>query len=237
MNDRRTAPGVPPILERTPADALGGLNPLEALDAPPMLYLIGDETLLRRRPRVSIVGARKATPEGIARARKLAKTLVEFGGVVVSGLAAGIDAAAHRAAMEHYGRTIAVIGTPADKTYPAAHRALQAEIARDHLLVSQFPIGYPTLKSNFIRRNRTMALIVDASVIIEASDSSGSLSQGWEALRLARPLFIAKSVVDNPQLTWPKTMLEYGAMVLSHEEELLEELPFGDLHSALSAAS
>ncbi len=234
----RRQPDVPySILTTSPSEALGGLNPMEAVNAPPHLYYSGDITLLRRHPRVSIVGAREASPDGLRRAAKLAKILVEYGGVVVSGLAAGIDRAAHMAAIEHRGRTIAVIGTAIDAVYPRAHAELQATIAREHLLISQFPAGYPTQKGNFIRRNRTMALIVDASVIIEAGNTSGSLSQGWEALRLARPLFIAKSVLDRPDLTWPQEMLRYGARVLTNPDGLLEALPFADLQTALSAAS
>jgi DNA processing protein len=80
--------------------------------------------------------------------------------------------------------------------------------------VSQFALGHPTLRSNFPRRNRTMALLCHASVIVEAGESSGTLSQGWEALRLNWPLFILKSVFDNPELTWPEEMRKYGARVL-----------------------
>jgi DNA processing protein len=96
---------------------------------------------------------------------------------------------------------------------------------RDHLVVSQFSPGQPTARRNFPLRNRTMALISDASVIVEAGDGSGSLSQGWEALRLGRPLFLLKSILDRSGLTWPKTMLQYGAMVLETPEQLLAQLP------------
>ena len=96
---------------------------------------------------------------------------------------------------------------------------------RDHLVVSQFPSGYPTTKKNFPLRNRTMALICDASVIVEASDGSGSLSQGWEALRLGRPLFLMASILDQGHLVWPRTMLDYGAMVLRTPDDLLAQLP------------
>jgi DNA processing protein len=97
----------------------------------------------------------------------------------------------------------------------------------EHLVVTQFPIGHPTLRSNFPRRNRTMALLCDASVIVEAGESSGTLSQGWEALRLNRPLFILKSVFENSDLTWPAEMQEYGAQVLEDLEQILDVLPIG----------
>jgi DNA processing protein len=218
----------------SPEAAMGPLNEIERLNAPKQLFLEGDIELLRRRPRVSIVGSRDATPEGIRRAAKLARVLAENGVVVVSGLARGIDTAAHRAAIEAGGRTIAVIGTPLDKVYPKENTDLQREIAKNHLVVSQFPVGRPTTPGCFPMRNRTMALIVDASVIVEAGNTSGSLSQGWEALRLARSLFFLKSVMENKGLTWPQKMMAYGAQVLAEPEELLETLPYGEPLAALS---
>jgi DNA processing protein len=218
----------------SPEDVLGPLNDLERLNAPKQLFLAGNAELLRRRPKVSIVGSRNATPEGLRRAAKLAKILAENGVVVISGLAKGIDTAAHRAAMDAGGSTIAVIGTPLNKVYPRENAELQREIAEHHLVVSQFPEGYKTRPWDFPMRNRTMALIVDASVIVEAGDTSGSLSQGWEALRLARALFFMKSIEENKGLTWPKKMMEYGAQVLGDPGELLDALPYGEPLAALS---
>jgi DNA processing protein len=97
----------------------------------------------------------------------------------------------------------------------------------EHLVVTQFAAGHPTLRSNFPRRNRTMALLCHASVIVEAGESSGTLSQGWEALRLNRPLFILKSVFENAELTWPEEMLKYGAHLLDDVEQILQALPLG----------
>ena len=122
------------------------------------------------------------------------------------------------------GRTIAVLGTPLDRTYPAKNRALQRRIMEEHLAISQYPVGHPILKGNFPRRNRTMALISDATVIAEAGETSGSLSQGWEALRLGRPLFIMKSVAGSG-LKWPADMRRYGADLLSDPDDLLDVLP------------
>lgn len=217
-----------------PEDVIGPLNELEKLHAPAQLFLAGKADLLHHRPRVSIVGSRKATVEGIRRASKLARVLAEHGVVVISGLAKGIDTAAHRAAMEVGGSTIAVIGTPLNKSYPRENADLQREIAEKHLVVSQFPIGYPVMPRNFPMRNRTMALFADASVIVEAGDTSGSLSQGWEALRLARALFFMKSILDDTNLDWPKKMMGYGAQVLSQPDELFDALPYGEPLAALS---
>ena len=111
--------------------------------------------------------------------------------------------------------------------YPKQNAELQDRIVREHLLMSQFPVGYPVKPQNFPMRNRTMALVSDVTIIMEATDESGSLHQGWEALRLGRGLFIAKSIVENNGVTWPEKFLHYGARVLSDGslEELFDFLP------------
>ncbi len=219
-----------------PSELLGPLNPVERQNAPEWLYLVGDVGLLRPRPRVSIVGTRKPSKEGLSRASRLARDLVGQGVVVVSGLARGIDTAAHAATIDSGGRTIAVLGTPLDVSYPRENAALQRRIAAQHLLVSQFPPRHPSGRTNFPRRNRTMALLSDATVIVEAGESSGTLSQGWEALRLGRELFVLKSLAENEQLAWPREMLRYGARVLAETEDLLDTLP-PLLEDSLAAAA
>ncbi len=219
QSDDRQHQGVPP------SEVMGPLNAVEERNAPPLLYVAGRIELLREGRRVAIVGSRRASDEGLKRAARLARVLIEHEIIVVSGLAEGIDTAAHRSAIHHGGRTIAVIGTSLDGAYPPSNIELQQQIARDHLLISQFASGRPVLRQNFVIRNRTMALISDASVIVEAGEGSGSLSQGWEALRLGRPLFLMKSVVENAGLTWPAEMLDYGARVLTEPEEVLDSLP------------
>lgn len=216
-------------------ELFGPLNEIEKKYAPPELWTCGDRTLLRPRlGRVAIVGSRKASREGIGRARQLARLLAEQGVVVVSGLAEGIDTAAHSAAIDAGGRTIAVLGTPLDRVYPQKNAGLQQEIMRSHLCLSQFPTGSAVQRHNFPIRNRMMALISHVTVIMEAQDNSGSLNQGWEALRLGRSLFIAKSVADNPRVTWPQKFINYGATVLldSELDELMETLPPVVLHDA-----
>src|SRR5687768_6267456 len=127
----------------TPVEALGPLNEVEQKYAPDTLYLEGDAGLLRDAPRVAVVGSRDASSEGRRRARKLAGMLSAEGVIVVSGLARGIDAAAHLGAIESGGHTIAVLGTPLTKVYPPEHADLQAKIGRDHLVVSQFSPADP----------------------------------------------------------------------------------------------
>lgn len=223
MHDRQ----FPPHRGVSPAEFLGTLNDVEARHAPAALYLRGDEDLLRSGPRVAVIGSRKASEAGIRRAQVLARALMRHNMIVVSGLAAGIDCAAHEAAIEAGGRTIAVIGTSLDETYPKSNAELQARIAREHLLVSQFAPGYPVTPKNFPVRNRTMALLTDATVIVEAGERSGTLTQAWEALRLGRRLFLLESVVADPSLSWPKELIAYGAEVLSREnlDEALADVP------------
>jgi DNA processing protein len=216
-----------PISTVTVDNLLGRrLNDIETKYAPRILYVRGSISIpLPSKPRVSIVGSRKASPNGLEDARAITKTLVEKKVMTVSGLAEGIDTVVHETTIRAHGMTIAVLGTPLNKTYPQNNFGLQQEIMHNHLAVSQFQIGRPITRQNFVLRNRTMALISDATIIVEATDTSGSLHQGWEALRLNRPLFIWKSILNNNQLTWPQKMLRYGAMVLSDPEDVFESLP------------
>ncbi len=206
-------------------ELVGPLNDVEKKFAPKELYVEGILPIPLPGPRSAVIGSRKASPEGLEAAIEITRTLVSAGAVVVSGLAEGIDTSAHETAIDNGGKTIAVLGTPLNRVYPRKNRQLQEDIMRHHLAISQFPSGYPIQPKNFVIRNRLMALISDASIIAEAGDSSGSLHQGWEALRLGRPLFIWSSIVNDGSLKWPKAMLEYGALELSDPEEVLDFLP------------
>ena len=212
----------------TPEQLLGPLNDVEAQNSPKELFVAGDVSLLDGPPRVAVIGTRHPSDKGAARAARLARELVKSKTIVVSGLAEGIDTIAHRSAIEKGGRTIAVLGTPLNKVYPKQNYDLQHEIMQNHLVISQFPVGCPIQRKNFPMRNRTMALISHASVIVEAGEGSGTLSQGWETLRLGKPLFILQSVINNKSLNWPRKMIEYGAIPLSDSDILLENLPISD---------
>lgn len=209
------------------AEALGPLGPIEQKNAPDILYTSGDIALLTEGSRVAIVGSRKASEDGIKRARAVTRALVEQGITVVSGLAEGIDTVAHQTAIDAGGRTIAVLGTPLSKAYPIRNASLLDEIKRNHLAITQFPEGYPAKGENFPRRNRTMALICDATIVIEASEKSGTRHQGWEAIRLGRHLYILENVASDPSLTWPKQLIGYGAQVLRRENlpDILFDIP------------
>jgi DNA processing protein len=143
----------------------------------------------------------------------VARKLVDAGLVIVSGLAYGVDTVAHTAAIEQGGKTIAVIGTPLDKATPSENAELQERIYHEHLLISRFAKGEKTYRTSFPLRNRLMATLSDATVVMEASDTSGTLHQAAECTRLGRWLFIAKSVVDDPALSWPKKFLQYDTCV------------------------
>lgn len=200
---------------------------IEKKFAPQNLFVEGDSELLYEGLKISVVGSRKPSQQGVENARCLVKALVNHGAIVVSGLAEGIDTIAHQTAIDSGGKTIAVLGTPLDITYPVKNKELLNSIKRNHLAVSQFTKGYPTKKENFPMRNRTMALISDATLIVEASENSGTRHQGWEALRLGRFVFIMKSIIENKELTWPKEMVKYGAQELTCEllPSFLDEIP------------
>lgn len=204
---------------------IGPLNDIEKKYAPKQLYVAGQLPIPLQSPRVSIIGSRKASLKGLNAAYILAKFLAKHDVIVVSGLAEGIDSSAHKGAIEANGHTIAVLGTPLDRVYPRKNQQLQEFIMQKHLAISQFPIGYPIMPKNFVIRNRTMALISDASIIVEAGNSSGSLHQGWEALRLGRPLFIWSPLMRDQSLNWTETMASYGAIRFTDPEEVLDELP------------
>jgi DNA processing protein len=188
------------------------------------IYYAGEIGLVERRS-IAVIGTRNVSELGRKRANKFARELVEAGIVVVSGLAAGVDAQALGGAMQNGGRVIAVIGTPLDKAYPAQNGGLQESIYREHLLISQFEVGERTYPSSFPARNRTMAAISDASVIIEASESSGTLHQASECVRLGRWLGISKSVVEDSRLSWPAKFLSYEkCVVLESTHDLVDRV-------------
>src|SRR5438034_7630073 len=183
------------IRKLPPLELLGPLNDVERKYAPSTLFSAGTMEFPLPRPRVAIIGSRKASAKGLSTAAHIASVLSKKEVVVVSGLAEGIDTAAHETAMREGGRTIAVLGTPLNRVCPQKNSQLQQEIMTNHLLISQFPVGYPIQPKNFVMRNRTMALISNASIIVEAGETSGSLHQERDDLRLGPPSCMWKSTV------------------------------------------
>lgn len=193
----------------------------EQADRGQIVHYAGDISLIARRA-IAVIGARKASDSGAHRAYQLGKQLAQRGVTVVSGLAAGIDKAALEGAISAGGSVVAVIGTPLDTAYPAANKRLQEEIATNHLLLSQFANGSRVFPTNFPARNRTMAALTDASVIVEASDTSGTIHQAAECQRLGRWLAIARSMLTDGRATWPEKFLKYERChILTSTDELL----------------
>jgi SMF family protein len=203
------------------------LTQVEQKFSPDTLFYQGNISLLQERRRVSVVGSRAVSDAGIKRTEKITRELVKNNIIVVSGLAKGVDTVAHQTAIKAGGDTIGVIGTPINQYYPKENKELQNFIAQNHLLISQFPEGYPTTPKNFPIRNRTMALISDATIIIEASEKSGTKHQGWEALRLGRRLFILENVFKS-SVSWADEMLHYGAekLTLENYKYLIESIEY-----------
>lgn len=211
----------------TVEDLIGSLNEMERKHAPERLWIDGDASIFELGTLVSVVGSRSASPEGIRRTRRLARELVGRGIVVVSGLARGIDTVAHETAMDCGGRTVAVLATPLDRAAPPGNSALQQRIISEHVAVTQFPQGKPIQKMNFTIRNRTMALLSSATIIVEAGPNSGTRHQGWEALRLGRPLFFLESAVTSADIQWIEELMKYGAEILNDASfsDALEGIP------------
>jgi DNA processing protein len=194
-----------------------------------LLYFQGAWQLIST-PSVAVVGTRKPTAEGVARTRQLTRKLVEDGFTIVSGLAEGVDTAAHNAAIEAGGQTIAVIGTPLGHAYPKSNADLQQRIARDYLLVSQVPIeryeaqNFKINRFFFPERNKTMSALSQATVIIEAGETSGTLIQAREALKQKRKLFILNSCFERSDLTWPARFEREGAIRVRDYADIRRQL-------------
>ncbi|MFM8391416.1 MAG: DNA-processing protein DprA, partial [Methylophilaceae bacterium] len=161
---------------------------LETPDPPPILFAKGQLSCLQQ-PSIAIVGSRNPTAQGEKNAHDFAMLLAEFGFTIVSGLAIGIDAAAHRGALASNGKTIAVVGTGLDIVYPAKHRELAHEIIKQGLLISEFSLGTPSLPQNFVQRNRVISGLSMGCLVVEASLQSGSLLTAKFATEQDRDVF------------------------------------------------
>jgi DNA processing protein len=187
-------------------------------DRPPMVFVAGRMTPADARS-IAVVGARKATHDGTRKARAIAEQLVDRGFTVVSGLAAGIDTAAHTATLARGGRTVAVIGTGLARSYPPQNEALQRRIASECAVVSQFWPDAPPSRRSFPMRNAVMSGITLATVVVEASDTSGARMQARLARAQGRPVFLLASLVERQQ--WAR---EYAARPGTHVVRSPEEI-------------
>ena len=208
---------------------------LELGHAPPVLYFVGRRELLNR-PALAIVGSRNATAQGRDNARAFAHALADAGLTIVSGLALGIDAAAHEGALEGAGSTLAVVGTGLDRVYPARNRALAHAIAEHGGIVSEFPPGTPPLEKHFPRRNRLISGLARGVLVVEAALASGSLITARYAGEQGREVFAIPGSIHSPLAKGCHKLIRDGAKLVETAQHVLEELGMAAVAPLQSAA-
>lgn len=213
---RATAAGVTVLLQGEP-----GYPPalLDLHDPPPVMFALGDLSLLAGRG-VGIVGTRHASASGERTAHQMASRLVDAGVVVVSGMAFGIDAAAHRGALDAGGGTIAVLGGGVDLPYPPSHAALHERIARTGLVLSEAPVGSRPVRGAFPKRNRIIAALSETLVVIEAGERSGALITSRQALDLGRNVASVPGPIDSPRHVGSNRLLAEGAAFIGSIDDV-----------------
>ncbi|WP_231627310.1 DNA-processing protein DprA [Thiohalorhabdus denitrificans] len=208
----RTDPRYPALLAETP-------------DPPPLLYVEGRPEALEERPALAVVGSRNASRAGQQDARDFARDLAASGFCIVSGLARGIDAAAHRGALDGGGCTVAVQGCGPDRVYPAEHTALAAEVAARGALVSEFPVGTPPRRSHFPQRNRIVSGLSLGVLVVEAGERSGALTTARWAGRQGREVLAIPGSIHSPLSRGPHALIREGAKLVETLADVAEELP------------
>lgn len=196
-------------------------------DPPDSLYIYGDASLLKK-PMIAIVGSRNASPEGLKNARYLAQGLARAGALIVSGMAMGIDSAAHHAVIElgsgHF--TAAILGTGLDIIYPRQNINLSRAIGQQGLLISELPMGTGPKAWHFPRRNRIIAALSHGVVVVEAAKRSGSLITARLAAELGREVFALPGPISNPNSIGCHLLIQQGAKLAFRTSDILEELDF-----------
>ena len=196
---------------------------LEMPDPPSVLYVRGDASLLRRRM-VAVVGSRSASHAGVRNTEIFARALSDAGLPVVSGLALGIDTAAHRGAMEGKSGTAAILATGADVSYPKENRELAAEIVKNGALASEYPLGAKALTYHFPHRNRIISGLSAATLVVEATKKSGSLITAKLALEQGRDVFAVPGSINSPLHRGCHALIKQGAKLVENVDDILEEL-------------
>jgi DNA processing protein len=210
----------------TLADADYPQSLLTADDPPVLLYAKGDATLLNR-PMLAVVGSRNATTQGERDAEAFSRALGDAGLTIVSGLALGIDAAAHRGGLATAAGTVAVIGTGADRLYPARNETLARAISEKGVVLSEFPLGTPAIGANFPRRNRIIAGLGLGCLVIEAALRSGSLITARLAAESGREVFAIPGSIHSPLSRGCHQLIRQGAKLVESAQDILEELRWG----------
>ncbi len=193
-------------------------------DAPPLLFVRGDPEVLAQAA-LAVVGSRNPTTGGRRLASRFAADLTRYGLVVVSGLAVGVDAAAHRGALEAGGLSVAVCGTGLDTVYPRTHAALADQLIAEGALVSEWPPGTPALPAHFPRRNRIISALSLGTLVVEAALRSGSLITARLAAEQGREVFAIPGSIDNPLARGCHALIRQGAKLVESVADILEELP------------
>ncbi len=206
-------------------------------DPPTLLYAKGNLDLLKK-PALSIVGSRNSTPQGVANAQAFAQHLSGGGLCIVSGLASGIDTAAHRGGLAGVGSSIAVVGTGLDRVYPASNRDLAHQLAKDGLILSEFALGSPPIACHFPQRNRIIAALGLGCLVVEAALGSGSLITARQAVDIGREVFAIPGSIHSPLAKGCHSLIKNGAKLVESADDILAELYFGnDLFSVSSVAA
>jgi DNA processing protein len=205
------------------ADAEFPQSLLNTADPPLLLYVKGNLDLLNA-PALAIVGSRNATAQGKRNAEAFARTASDAGLCIVSGMAQGIDTAAHLGGLQGAASSIAVVGTGLDKVYPASNRELAHRLAQFGTIVSEFPLGTPPLAANFPRRNRIISGLSLGCLVVEASVQSGSLITARMALEQGREVFAIPGSIHSPQSRGCHTLIKQGAKLVETAQDILEEL-------------
>lgn len=196
---------------------------LQIPDPPPLLYLKGRRELLRA-PMLSMVGSRNATPQGAANAAAFASVLSQAGLTIVSGLALGIDAAAHRGGLAGAGSSLAVVGTGLDIVYPARNKALAHQLAEGGAIISEFAVGTPAIAANFPRRNRIISGVSLGCLVVEAALQSGSLITARLAAEQGREVFAIPGSIHSPVARGCHSLIKQGAKLVESAQDVLDEL-------------
>lgn len=196
---------------------------LEISDPPPLLYCRGRSELLNS-PSLGVVGSRNATAQGSANAEMFSRSFSQAGLTIISGLAQGIDAAAHRGGLQGPGSTIAVLGTGVDLVYPRSNTALAEEIASNGLLVSEYPLGSGALAHHFPRRNRVISGLASGCLVVEAALASGSLITARAAAEQGREVFAVPGSIHSPLSKGCHALIKSGAKLAESAEDVLSEL-------------
>jgi DNA processing protein len=196
---------------------------LQIADPPPLLYVKGQRELLAK-PSIAVVGSRNATPQGISNAEQFARSLSEAGLTIVSGLALGIDSAAHRGGLAGRGSSVAVIGTGLDIIYPPRNKDIALRLAKEGAIVSEFPLGTPPVAGNFPRRNRIISGLSRGCLVVEATLKSGSLITAKLAGEQGREVFAIPGSIHSPFSKGCHALIKQGVKLAESAADILEEL-------------